>query len=125
MIVTPVVKAPIALRNSAGFKVIFVRTPLAMSRSSRSGIPFQRLPIYVSRGATAYITTARRCIIRGNVAVSPITTSNAEDCATTLADLRLGQPISRDAALQLIRRQDDELPALLTAARAAKENFKL
>ena len=33
-------------------------------------------------------------------------------------------PISRDAALELIRCSDDELPELLAAARAAKERFK-
>ncbi len=35
-----------------------------------------------------------------------------------------GAMLSRDAALQLIRVTDDELPALLAAARAAKERFK-
>lgn len=33
-------------------------------------------------------------------------------------------PLSRDAALRLINAPDDELPALLAAARTAKENFK-
>jgi len=45
-------------------------------------------------------------------------------CATELAGLRPGSPISRDLALRLIRCTDDDLPALLAAARAAKENFK-
>ena len=35
-----------------------------------------------------------------------------------------GAPISRDVALHLIRCSDDDLPALLAAARAAKERFK-
>ena len=45
-------------------------------------------------------------------------------CAVELADLQPGSPISRDLALHLIRCDDDDLPALLAAARAAKENFK-
>jgi FO synthase len=49
-------------------------------------------------------------------------------CATELADLHLehrpGSPISRDLALRLIRCSDNDLPTLLAAARAAKENFK-
>ncbi len=36
----------------------------------------------------------------------------------------LGAPISREAALRLIRSGDDNLPELLAAARAAKERFK-
>src|SRR5580658_5349911 len=45
-------------------------------------------------------------------------------CAADVADLRPGRPISRELALRLIRCSDDDLPALLTAARAAKEDFK-
>jgi 7,8-didemethyl-8-hydroxy-5-deazariboflavin synthase CofG subunit len=45
-------------------------------------------------------------------------------CAAELADLRPGSPISRDLALRLILCGDDDLPALLAAARAARENFK-
>ncbi|MGA9306173.1 MAG: 7,8-didemethyl-8-hydroxy-5-deazariboflavin synthase CofG [Candidatus Sulfotelmatobacter sp.] len=45
-------------------------------------------------------------------------------CAIVLADLQPGTPISRDLALHLIRCSDDDLPALLAASRAAKENFK-
>jgi FO synthase len=45
-------------------------------------------------------------------------------CAVELADLRPGTPISRDFALRLMRCEDDDLPALLAAARAAKEKFK-
>ena len=40
---------------------------------------------------------------------------------TTLSSVR---PISREAALRLIRCSDDDLPELLAAARAAKECFK-
>jgi 7,8-didemethyl-8-hydroxy-5-deazariboflavin synthase CofG subunit len=45
-------------------------------------------------------------------------------CAPELADLPSGSPISREFALRLIRCTDDDLPLLLAAARAAKENFK-
>ncbi len=45
-------------------------------------------------------------------------------CAAELESLRPGEPISREVALRLIRCSDDDLPALLAAARASKENFK-
>jgi FO synthase len=41
-----------------------------------------------------------------------------------LVDLRPGWPISRELALRLIRCGDDDLTALLSAARDAKENLK-
>jgi FO synthase len=44
--------------------------------------------------------------------------------AAELANLQPGSPISRDLALRLIRCSDDDLPALLAAARAARDNFK-
>ena len=45
-------------------------------------------------------------------------------CAAALAEVRPGVPISREAALALVRCGEDELPAVLAAARAAKERFK-
>jgi 7,8-didemethyl-8-hydroxy-5-deazariboflavin synthase CofG subunit len=45
-------------------------------------------------------------------------------CAIELADLQPSSPISREMALRLIRCGDDDLPALLVAACAAKEHFK-
>jgi 7,8-didemethyl-8-hydroxy-5-deazariboflavin synthase CofG subunit len=45
-------------------------------------------------------------------------------CAAELADLQPGSPITRDLALGLIGSSDDDLPALLSAARAARDNFK-
>ena len=47
-----------------------------------------------------------------------------DSCGSLLLELLSGSPISRVAALQLIRCHDDELPALLAAAREAKERFK-
>ena len=44
--------------------------------------------------------------------------------AACLDELRAGLPLSRELACQLIRISDDELPALLAVARAAKERFK-
>jgi 7,8-didemethyl-8-hydroxy-5-deazariboflavin synthase CofG subunit len=52
------------------------------------------------------------------------TPAQRASCAAELADLRPGWPISRDLALGLIACSDDDLPALLAAARTAKENFK-
>ena len=69
----------------------------------------------------------RRCIIRCNVALTAITPATPEHrsaCASALAGVRPGVPISREAALHLIRCTDDDLPELLAAARAAKERFK-
>ena len=45
-------------------------------------------------------------------------------CAAALAAVRPGEPISREAALLLIRCPDADLAELLSAARAAKERFK-
>ncbi len=55
-----------------------------------------------------------------------ITTAAREhnSCAADLADFQFGAPISRDLALRLIRCSDDDLPALLAAARAAREDFR-
>ena len=47
-----------------------------------------------------------------------------ESCASVLQKLLLGEPISRAAALDLIRCSDADLPALLSAAQATKERFK-
>jgi 7,8-didemethyl-8-hydroxy-5-deazariboflavin synthase CofG subunit len=46
------------------------------------------------------------------------------ECASILADLRPGLPISRDDALHLIHCPETQIPALLAAARAAKEHFR-
>ncbi len=57
-------------------------------------------------------------------AIRTPTSEHGSSCAAELADLQPGSPISRDLALRLIRCNDDDLPALLAAARAAKDNFK-
>ena len=59
-----------------------------------------------------------------SIALNASTPESRASCAAELADLRPGSPISRELALSLIRCSDDDLPALLAAARAAKENFK-
>ena len=74
--------------------------------------------------ATAYITMASRCIIRGNVAVSPIKPAGRDLCREILGNVHLGEPISRQAALALIRCVEADLPELLKISRAAKERFK-
>src|ERR1700719_1996593 len=45
-------------------------------------------------------------------------------CAAELRDLSPGSPISHDLALRLIRCHEEDLPALLSAARQAKQRFK-
>jgi 7,8-didemethyl-8-hydroxy-5-deazariboflavin synthase CofG subunit len=68
--------------------------------------------------------------LRGNQVILTLTTitrataPQRSACAAALAEVHLGVPISRDAALHLIRCADDDLPELLAAARAAKERFK-
>jgi 7,8-didemethyl-8-hydroxy-5-deazariboflavin synthase CofG subunit len=57
-------------------------------------------------------------------AITPVTPEHRFACASLLAGVRPGVPISRETALQLIRCRDEDLPALLAAARAAKEKFK-
>ena len=59
--------------------------------------------------------------------ISTISTTASESLkqnTSELADVRPGSPISSDAACRLIRCSDDDLPALLSAARAAREKFK-
>jgi FO synthase len=56
--------------------------------------------------------------------ITPATSEHRSACAAALAKWRPGEPISRDAALQLIRCPEDDLPELLAAARSAKERFK-
>ena len=58
------------------------------------------------------------------IAIRTAAQEHSASCAAELADLQPGSPISRDLALRLIRCNDDDLPALLAAARTAKENFK-
>src|SRR3984957_4896923 len=58
------------------------------------------------------------------MALTAIPPTTRESCAEMLAEVRPGEPISREAALALIHCSDDDLPLLLAAARAAKERFK-
>jgi 7,8-didemethyl-8-hydroxy-5-deazariboflavin synthase CofG subunit len=59
-----------------------------------------------------------------STAISKFVPAPGSSCAEELAALRLGTPVSRDIALRLIRCSDDDLPALMAAAHAAKEDFK-
>jgi FO synthase len=58
--------------------------------------------------------------------LSPATEPNPQSgtLAESLANVRAGNPLSREAALQLIQCSDEFLPQLLGAARDAKEEFK-
>ena len=56
--------------------------------------------------------------------ITPPVSENHAACATALAGLRPGVPISREVAVELIRCPDEFLPELLATARAAKERFK-
>jgi 7,8-didemethyl-8-hydroxy-5-deazariboflavin synthase CofG subunit len=70
------------------------------------------------------IRTSRKRVIVTPIALRTATLEHRSSSAAELAGLQPGSPISRDFALRLIHCSDDDLPALLTAARAAKENFK-
>jgi FO synthase subunit 1 len=77
------------------------------------------------RQATAYITMPCRCMMRGNVALTPIASTRSDGRAISRSAYGLGDlPISRDLALRWIQCSEEDLPQLLTAARAAKERFK-
>ena len=59
--------------------------------------------------------------------MTPTTLNAATEQSSSRAatsDLQPGSPVSRELALSLIRCGDEDLPALLSAARAAKERFK-
>ncbi len=58
-----------------------------------------------------------------SISSAPVLES-AQDCGDIFAHIRTGIPISREAALGLIRCTDDDLPALLAAARRARDQFK-
>ncbi len=58
------------------------------------------------------------------IAIRTAVPEQGSSCAADLDNLRPGEPISRNLALRLIRCSDGDLPALLAAARAVKENFK-
>ena len=59
-----------------------------------------------------------------STAITEAAQEHSASCVAGLADLQPGSPISRDLALRLIRCGDNDLPALLAAARSAKKNFK-
>jgi 7,8-didemethyl-8-hydroxy-5-deazariboflavin synthase CofG subunit len=63
-------------------------------------------------------------MIRSAVTVEAITPVARENAAEALANVRLGESISREAALALIRCPDEELSQLLSVAREAKDRFK-
>src|SRR5216683_8406704 len=78
-------------------------------------------------GPSCMIRCIRRPTEARNVTSTAISTAvqrHRSSCATALGEVRLATPISRDLALRLIRCGDDDLPCLVAAARAAKENFK-
>jgi 7,8-didemethyl-8-hydroxy-5-deazariboflavin synthase CofG subunit len=56
--------------------------------------------------------------------LSTVTLQHASYSAAALRDLKPGSPISRETALRLIHSHDQDLPELLAAARAARDNFK-
>jgi 7,8-didemethyl-8-hydroxy-5-deazariboflavin synthase CofG subunit len=58
------------------------------------------------------------------IANPPFVPESRRACGSALAELRAGEPISREAALRLIGCADDDLPELLAAAREARDRFK-
>jgi 7,8-didemethyl-8-hydroxy-5-deazariboflavin synthase CofG subunit len=73
------------------------------------------------------IRCIRRHVESNAVTLTAIKTAISEHTSlysADLAEIQTGSPISRDSALRLIRCDDDDLPALLAAARAARDHFK-
>jgi 7,8-didemethyl-8-hydroxy-5-deazariboflavin synthase CofG subunit len=56
--------------------------------------------------------------------ISALTTCQLQSTGSVLDDVDVCAPLSREVACELIRVKDDDLPALLSAARAARERFK-
>jgi 7,8-didemethyl-8-hydroxy-5-deazariboflavin synthase CofG subunit len=71
-----------------------------------------------------YIRTPAEPSIVTVTAIERAAQDNRSSYTAELADLQPGSPISRDLALRLIGCSGDDLPGLLAAARASKENFK-
>ena len=73
------------------------------------------------------IRCIRRVVEPSIVTLAAIRTAAQEPtstCAANLANPQPGSPISRDLALRLIHCSDEDLPQLLSAARAARDRFK-
>src|SRR5260370_5841663 len=90
-------------------------------------IAYLNTPLAGRGGCSCMIRCIRRPTEPRNVTSTAISTAVKRlrsSCATALSEVRLATPISRDLALRLIRCVDDDLPCLVAAARAAKENFK-
>ncbi len=111
MMVTPVPKHPIALRNSDGLKLI----------ESAGG---EKSPSYTDNRLHYHalgVVSFDAAVSRKTLTSVPVGRSAA---GRTGIDVCPDQGISREDALQLIGCPDQDLPALLAAARAAKERFK-
>jgi 7,8-didemethyl-8-hydroxy-5-deazariboflavin synthase CofG subunit len=67
-----------------------------------------------------HVSTARYVTIP----MSATCTQSDLNLTSDISQIKIGSPVSRELALRLIRCADTDLPALLAAARAAKENFK-
>jgi 7,8-didemethyl-8-hydroxy-5-deazariboflavin synthase CofG subunit len=59
-----------------------------------------------------------------SIAISKVVRAPGLSCAQELDAVRTSTPVSRELALRLIRCSDEDMPALLAAARAAKEKFR-
>ncbi len=110
MIVTPVAKQPIAFRKSEAFKVIFGPQPPTLPRP----------------GVVSFDSAVTLTAITPGTPEKPAERASplSEVLAEVLANVRPGEAISSETALRLIYCSDADLPALLAAARAAKERFK-
>jgi 7,8-didemethyl-8-hydroxy-5-deazariboflavin synthase CofG subunit len=58
------------------------------------------------------------------VVISTVSTTICEPVKESAREIAHGSPISRESALRLIHCSDEDLPALLSAARAVRDNFK-
>jgi 7,8-didemethyl-8-hydroxy-5-deazariboflavin synthase CofG subunit len=129
MIVTPVAKHPMAFRNSDGFSDIVVESCLPISvLPSFEMLAARADELSVTDSGSQPPTLPCPAVVSfdSTVSVSSISTACSErhSAAASALPETGGEPISRERALQLIGCSDAELPALLAAARTAKERFK-
>jgi 7,8-didemethyl-8-hydroxy-5-deazariboflavin synthase CofG subunit len=127
--VTPVAKHPIAFRNSAGVKLI-----ATIRRFQNAPDHIIIIRTNIRRNGAVHgerISCMIRCVRTfaepnpvGPITIRTGSPEQSPSCTVELADLPLASPISQELALRLIRCSADDLPGLLAAARAAKENFK-
>src|SRR4029077_2003613 len=133
MTVTPVAKHPRALRNSADLTVMEARKYLPSYTTpgndlsetlAREATPPPRTRDSVSPPPHVSFVHSHRQVRLANLTGIKGIHSRDGSLTAFLDELSAGLPLSRERACQLLHCPDDDLSALLAAARAAKQRFK-